>query len=52
MKKCRMAIDPENRSIEDILVAIYNKFLGLDDPTSFRLEEIDESTLEDVDTFL
>ena len=52
LKQLHIAIDPENRSVEEILDALYAKSLGLDSKAEFILKAQDEQTLDDVTNLL
>lgn len=52
LKSINIAIDPQNRSIESILDALYRKSLKIDDLNNFELTENEEYAIDDVVRFL
>lgn len=48
LKQIHVAIDPENRSIEEVLDALHARSLGLSSKSEFILKAQDEQTLDDV----
>lgn len=47
VKNLKISLDPENRSIEELLDALHRKSLGLDSLEDFTLTEDDENTIRE-----